>query len=252
MDNFDLRLRKWIRYELACRKIQRCFRQWCMHRMLYRRIKLNGMKRLNRSYDISDSKGKIDISKQSTDNFQAILKQTANFQSKCAFWMKVIDLKRMFPEKSADLLLRSLIESQGDINRAQILLGSSDFVFQNAQPLPGSVRAIFVPQIGPFEQQSSKYDIKFTKLLLLSTHRFAKSSMPSDVNDTGTSQRQSKNSDLIRSLRTQFIQQQKQDLINTFLKVIEKSYFGNQLQKGRPLTAKTKSSVGEKPTSIKL
>ncbi len=120
MDNFDLRLRKWIRYELACRKIQRCFRQWCMHRMLYRRIKLNGMKRLNRSYDISDSKGKIDISKQSTDNFQAILKQTANFQSKCAFWMKVIDLKRMFPEKSADLLLRSLIESQGDINRAQI------------------------------------------------------------------------------------------------------------------------------------
>jgi hypothetical protein len=253
--NFDIRLRQWIRYELAARKIQRRYRQWRMYWMLYRRIKLNGMKRLNRSYDISDRTGRIHNPRIAVDNFQSILKQSANFNDKCSFWMKVIDLKRTFPDKSTDILLRSLIEANGDSNRAQILLGSSDFIFQNNQPLPSSVRSIFVPHVGPFEQQPSKYDLKFTKLLLISTNRLANVISPEYDEPRGSpeaSMRYTRNMDLIRSLRGQHVQQRKQELMDTFMKIVDRGYFGQQ--KGKlPATAtvRPKSTMGNRSSTRK-
>lgn len=197
-------------------------------------MRLNSLKRLNRSYDISDRRGRIDYSKQNFDDFQRILKQSADFDSKCAMWMRIVDLKRMFPDKSTDMILRAMIEAQGDTNRAQVLLGSNEFIFQNIQPLPSSVRGIFIPHIGPFEQQASKYDVQFTKLLMANTHRYANTITTKSFEIDGeASVKQSRNADIIRSLRSQYIQQRKQELMDKFLKVVDKAYFGQVVQKGK-------------------
>eukprot|EP01033_Poteriospumella_lacustris_P017424 gene17424-12459_t len=209
-----------------------------MHNAISRRIRLNSLKRLNRSYDISDRRGRIDSSKQNFDDFQRILKQSADFDSKCSMWMRIVDLKRMFPDKTTDLILRAMIEAQGDTSRAQVLLGSNEFIFQNIQPLPGSVRGIFIPHVGPFEQHASKYDVQFTKLLMANTHRYASTITSKSLEVEGeASFKQSRNADVIRSLRSQYIQQRKQELMDKFLKVVDKAYFGQALQKGKPIPA---------------
>jgi hypothetical protein len=38
-------------------------------------------------------------------------------------------------------------------------------------------------------------------------------------------------------LRSQYIQQRKQELMDKFLKVVDKAYFGQALQKGKPIPA---------------
>lgn len=220
--DFDVRLKQWIRYELAARKIQRNYRQWRQYFYTYRRIKLNSLKRLNRSYDLSYKYSKVDRSRQALDNFQAVIQQTATFDNKCAFWRKLIDLKKSFPDRNTDNIIRAMIEANGDMSRSMILLGSKEFLMQNSQSLPSTVKSVFIPFVGPFNQQASNYDAKFTKTLFSSTNKFADTSTPVGPS---TPDKRGRNTEFIRSLRNQHVQRKKQDLMDTFMRVIEKSYF---------------------------
>lgn len=221
--DFDVRLKQWIRYELAARKIQRNYRQWRQYYYTYRRIKINSLKRLNRSYDLSYKYSKVDRSRHVLDNFQAVIQQNATFDNKCAFWRKLIDLKKAFPDRHADVIIRAMIEANGDMTRSTILLGSKEFLMQNSQSLPSAVKSVFIPFVGPFNQQASNYDAKFIKTLFVSTNKFGNSSASSM--GPSSPDKRGRNTDFIRSLRNQHVQRKKQELMDTFMRVIEKSYF---------------------------
>eukprot|EP01036_Dinobryon_divergens_P023514 gene23514-31865_t len=60
-------------------------------------------------------------------------------------WRAVLDLRRLHSKLSVDILIKALIEAEGEFNRANILLGSKEFRSKNAAELPVIVRNLFLP-----------------------------------------------------------------------------------------------------------
>jgi hypothetical protein len=244
----NVRLRNWIRYELAARKIQRNFRQWRKYVYFHRHMKLNAIRRLQRNIGVSSIQ-----TSSIFHSFKAVMQQTADNQDKFVFWRQVIDLRRSFPDFTPDLLIKALMEAKGDINRAQTLLGNKEFYMQNHEPpLPSTVRAMCIPTVGPFDTlKPSPYDIKFVKALIESTNKYTATIVTNQTNaemfETGEfnidqqvqqQQQKSRNIDFIRSLRNQHLQKRKQELMGIFSKVLEKSLFPQ-------ITMKTPNKTGQ-------
>lgn len=217
MDNYDYRLRTWIKHELAARKIQRNYRQWRQSIHLKRRIKIGAKQRLRCFEDVLSS-GESKSTTAASASFQAVLNQTATFDQKCHFWRLVIDLRRSHLNESTDMLIRALIEADGELSRAIVLLGNKEFTMQNTQLLPQHIKAIFLPSVGPFEYKQTSQDFQFMKNVMASTSRGI-SMAP------GSPEKKGRNLDMIRSLRNKHLQVKKQELMDIFTKTIEKAYF---------------------------
>jgi hypothetical protein len=85
------------------------------------------------------------------DYYQALLYQRASVQDKLQFWKCVIELKRTYPRYSNELLMKALIESNGDTQKSIILLENQAFLVNNTvttQPiiqLNQSMKELFFP-----------------------------------------------------------------------------------------------------------
>jgi hypothetical protein len=136
--------------------------------------------------------------------FQAVISDAANLEEKMVVWRSVIEMRRSDGGASTDLLLKALVESEGDLNRSIHLLNNKDFVRQNASDLPSKVRNIFLP-VNP------------ATLLPKSGSQ----SMREGKNRVGRV-------DLIRSLREQQKQARKEALINAVNAAVISSYFSKK------------------------
>lgn len=166
---------QWIRYELAALKIQRLFRKYRSRFINQRNFKLYAMQSLGRyalshpryahsSTYLAMNQQQQQASSMTTSSmsaiaqamtcFHKIIQQMASFEEKIYFWRVIQDLKHAFPDLSADILLKALLEAQGDYSKAQVLLTDKDYILlQGKTPLPSQVRMMFLPTIGPWEYQ---------------------------------------------------------------------------------------------------
>ena len=280
---------QWIRYELAALKIQRNFRKYRSVFRNQRNFKLYALQNIGR-YALSypryvhsstyvatighSNQQPISQLTQAMHCFHNIIQQNASFADKVYFWRVIQDLKHGFPQLSTDVLLKALLEAQGDYSKAQVLLADEDYVLlQGKSAVPSQVRMMFLPTIGPWEYQytsvlygdSSNTKGKSKNSLSPGRASFAVSpgssttsspsrrptsrgstriSMRSTLNSSSGQRNSSVNNhvDTIKLLRSQHLRSRvsgmngdsgdrettltkKQQLMELFMNVIEKTYF---------------------------
>lgn len=172
----NTRVKLWIKYELAARKIQRNYRRYYTTRSngleaQRLKIKLKSLQRLNRAFDLpylmSGGHGK-DAAKLNTSApsnskattsiagaLQAIIEHSDNKEDKFFLWRTIIDLRRNNPTLSVDLLIKALMEAHGDLSRASLIMSNREFLAQNKTPMPNSIKNLLLPSIGPLNSENA-------------------------------------------------------------------------------------------------
>lgn len=148
----NVKLQWWIRYQIAASVIQRNFRCWRLRRYIRsqaaRRAAMPVAARVN-----------DDVTIPLSTVFRDIINGTASFKETMSFWRAAIELRRAHPSHSTDMIVRALMNSEGDLPRAIVLLGSKDFVMKNNRgDLPPQLRSVFIPHITAFTQSAANSD----------------------------------------------------------------------------------------------
>jgi hypothetical protein len=243
--------RQWLRYFLAAKQIQACFRNWksTRHWRVYRHAILNH-RRLQKNRAISNSKATVVCSSHEgfqvfhpsnyasssvhkTDlitSFQKILEERGSFEDRMGLWRAIIDLRRAyFAGKKTDLILRALMEAKGDYQRAYTLLGMQEFYESHGSPLPIKLRNLFLPS---FDKTPASEVLR----LLVNSDDCREST----VTSTSTS---GHGLDLIRALRDRARVLKRLELLEIFNEAVSSSYFsGNFSNKNRERIRKGSSS----------
>ena len=130
---------KWAIQSLAAMKIQQVYRNW----RIWRRYYLN---KINCNRKSSSSSQMFSRTLQPLNIcFECVVSRKAHIEQKMVVWRAVLDLRRLHSKLSVDILIKALIEAEGEFNRANILLGSKEFRSKNAAELPVIVRNLFLP-----------------------------------------------------------------------------------------------------------
>jgi hypothetical protein len=241
----------WIEHELAALKIQRCYRQWKVSFHSKRKWKIASRNSLPRHrvflpglsppssipYCVPISSLTITNNQSNAlfhECFQLILQEQATIQQQFHIWRLLLEMRKAYPYLHTDILIKALIECNGDHSKALILLSDPNYLYSFRQPtLTLQLRQTFLPH--------------FTAL-----HRKKKFSLGGPINTPSSSSSsrmkfhddvryRNTNVDVIRNLRSKHQQQhyqsstssatansknaKKEELLGNFMKVIEKTYF---------------------------
>lgn len=164
------------------------------------------------------------------DGFRSIISEDGTFEDKMAFWRGAIELRRAHKIHSTDLIVRSLIDSEGELSRAIVLMGTKDYALLNKAELPMKLRRIFMPKVDVSNAHS-----EYRNLMISSLRRTLSNTSPTlegQLNE-GNNGRQN-NVNVIRALRgikgKQIVYQQdraelRAELFSILNSVVERSYF---------------------------
>ena len=78
-------------------------------------------------------------------NFKQCLRNKASFDEKMSVWRAVIELRRGHSKDSVDICLKAMLEAEGDISRAMILMGDPTYHLKNEGKVPLYLRLLFMP-----------------------------------------------------------------------------------------------------------
>lgn len=187
---------KWVIQSLAAMKIQRSYRKWRVWVSYHQ-------KRLGQCHDIGQRSPTSKHFHSLQSCFHEVISEKASFEQKMTVWRGVIDLRRLNLSCSSDIVIKALIEAEGEFNRANAFLSSKEFLRKHSADLPSRIRILFLPLIS-----ESNSGIKSTSLHLESNNENGKSI-------SGRVQR-------IRSLRQQL---QRDELMEAVDFVVSSSYF---------------------------
>ena len=136
----------WIRYNHAAFIIQWGYRNW-RNKCQMRALPLRAAYIANMTEKTPPPKLRESLTSPSTveDLTQKIVRNKATYEEIMIVWRHVIELRRGFSHSSTDVLLKALIDSRCDINRAAVLMGNAEFVIRNDPDLPKHIRAQFLP-----------------------------------------------------------------------------------------------------------
>jgi hypothetical protein len=147
-------LRRWEKYNLAAYRIQIAFRLYKLQ-MNQRRVK-------NKKNKIrTGSLGSKSINPLKSWN--SVMDNKATHEEKMAVWRNVIELRRAHRHSSTELCIKALVQSQGELQKAITLLGSSEFSFQShfGPPLEEDLKE----SLNPYRKSSAMKDDELEMLL---------------------------------------------------------------------------------------
>ena len=78
-------------------------------------------------------------------NFNLCLRNKATFDEKMSVWRALIELRRGHPLMSPHICLKAMIESNGDLSRAMVLMGDQTYHLKNEGNVPKHLRQMFMP-----------------------------------------------------------------------------------------------------------
>jgi hypothetical protein len=202
------RLHRWAQYEVAARRIQNAFRCWNYSRHFkraYARKRKGERTRVQRA----QPKGALEQS------FLRIVSEEGSFEDKMAFWRGAIELRRSYKAHSTDLCVRAFIEAAGELGRAKVHLGTSDWCVINKADISSKLKQVFLPKLFPTKTNSN-----YQQMLLSSLQRAIQ------VDDSMAGNRLN----MIRSLRTKSRvvfqpEQRKNELFSLLNDVVSRTYF---------------------------
>jgi hypothetical protein len=224
IDEFD----EWLTANFAAIIITRFFRKIMIESKLHLRNALyktrsNALKyQLNRSDPLTFARNlNFVIAKpKGFDYFQALLYQHSTLNDKLQFWRNIIELRRSYSSYSNDLLMKALIESQGDIPKASILLENQGFLVNNtvtSQPiivLNHSMKELFLPLYENFEDQQKEVQ-QLEKLLQTIQESPSKTENNPSEDHFYDNARINNNLAMIRSLKSKYNQRLQQNQFNS-------------------------------------
>ena len=233
----DLRIQWWTQYEIAARKIQRCFRCWNTSRYFRR----NYSRKLKLEEKVTHTFPSLE------ESFRNVIYEDSCFADKMCIWRGAIELRRAHKVHNTDLIIRSLIDSKGDLARAIVLLGTKDYAILNKADISLKLRRIFLPKLETINHHTSdgisnsrsNSNNQYRDLLLSSLRK----TLPIDnngeiINSKTETYFQHNNVNVIRSLRNmkknekQIIYEKSREdkrieLLNILNSTIEKAYFSH-------------------------
>jgi len=80
-------------------------------------------------------------------NFARCLRNRATFDEKMSVWRAIIELRRGHPAMSAHICLKAMLESNGDLARAMVLMGDETYHLKNEGDVPPHLRSMFMPYL---------------------------------------------------------------------------------------------------------
>lgn len=174
------KLRNWVQFQIAASVIQRNYRSWRLRRHVRSSIALRCSEPVLIRYHNNNSPSL-------PESFRNIINGTATFEESMIFWRAAIELRRAHSIHSTDMIIKALLESQGDLARAIILLGSKDFVTKNEKSgIPQKLRNIFLPHISKFAKSAASpefiYNSSFYNSLKVNEQSFP--FIPNTMNST--------------------------------------------------------------------
>ncbi|RYH19956.1 hypothetical protein EON65_25095 [archaeon] len=238
------KLNVWIKHELAAIKIQRVVRQWLFHYRCKRSFKVKGLASIGYGRHRFFHKTSDDLSPHppsASDCIQALIAQKADWTHQTAFWRIIIDIKRSFPTTTTDLIVKALLEANGEVSRAMILLGTKEFCLQHKKPISENIKSLLLPHLEPAEASFHN-----PLLDLISSKSKVQTSGSSSGNAdllAHWAENRRRNVDMVRSLRVQHRKKMRQEFVNKISYIIEKAYFPSQerpssaTKGGRPQSA---------------
>jgi len=167
-------LELWQRYQTCAFIIQRAYRE---HVEWHEIITHTVLRRLQQSSHLSENlkdnikavpdsparqnpkaKGDLGITKpqkgvpmptlQPTSvNFARCLRNKATFDEKMSVWRAIIELRRGHPAMSSHICLKAMLESNGDLSRAMVLMGDETYHLKNEGGVPLHLRSMFMPYL---------------------------------------------------------------------------------------------------------
>ena len=196
---------KWAIQSLAAMKIQQVYRNWKIWRTYY-------LTKINRN--IRSRHTFVRTLQPLNSCFESVISRNASPEQKMVVWRSVIDLRRLNSKLSVDIIIKALIEAEGEFNRANILLGSKDFRCKNAAELPLIVRNLFLPlACRPILNVTSS----------ATTGRRSTESMKGTTSSSSSSGRMK----FLKALREQQRMIKRDDLVNAVDQIVSSSYFSS-------------------------
>lgn len=148
----QVQLKRWEKANMAAFKIQSAFRKWRL--LEFSKIKI--------------SWGNKKVDPVSHRPWATVCSGAATYEEKVDLWRNVIELRRSCKEASPEVCLKALINTQGDYNKAVILLGSKDFLFfaENKTSLSEEQKAA----LNPSQLSNKNIDEKLKAQQALNSH----------------------------------------------------------------------------------
>ena len=197
---------KWAIQSVAAMKIQQVYRNWKIWRTYYL-IKINRNIRSRHTF--------ARTLRPLNSCFESVISRNASPEQKMVVWRSVIDLRRLNSKLSVDIIIKALIEAEGEFNRANILLGSKDFRCKNAAELPLIVRNLFLPL--------ACRPILNVTTSSATTGRRSTESMKGGTSSSSSSGRMK----FLKALREQQRMIKRDDLVNAVDQIVSSSYFSS-------------------------
>lgn len=142
----DARALRFERYQRAALTIQWAFRAYRMLQISRRKIiSTNG----NENFNVNPHMiaGIRPIAEENKERWKRLLNGEATFQEKTDMWRSIIELRRAYGY-STDLCVKALLHANGDLSRAQSIIGNQEFSFRyGSDKLPTEIYAMFLPTI---------------------------------------------------------------------------------------------------------
>jgi hypothetical protein len=170
------KLEQWQRYQTCAFIIQRAYREhveWheiITHTVLrnlqqnsylsqnLRDINMKQIEELPNKHSVKSEKSNdikkppaygvpIPILQPTSVNFARCLRNKATFDEKLSVWRAIIELRRGHPNMSTHICMKAMLESNGDISRAMVLMGDETYHLKNEGDVPLHLRTMFMPYL---------------------------------------------------------------------------------------------------------
>lgn len=78
-------------------------------------------------------------------NFRKCLRNRAEFDEKMSVWRAIIELRRGHFGRDTHICMKAMLEANGDVSRAMILMGDPTYHLKNEGPVPLHLQQMFMP-----------------------------------------------------------------------------------------------------------
>ena len=78
-------------------------------------------------------------------NFRKCLRNRADFDEKMSVWRAIVELRRGHFGRDTHICMKAMLEANGDVSRAMILMGDPTYHLKNEGPVPLHLQQMFMP-----------------------------------------------------------------------------------------------------------
>lgn len=145
---YEVKVFRYYRWQHAAQVIQIAYRRYRLL-IIVHKAKVSKKKAKSK---------KLDIIQLSSSLLKHVHNSQASYEEKMTFWRSVLELRRAHGTYDTEVLIKAIIASKGDLNRALVLMGNEQFALMQLTDFTQKKKELYLPMYQKISNEKH-YDV---------------------------------------------------------------------------------------------